>query len=429
MKELEYLSYLFSHHRLGTVLGLERIGFLLDELNHPENSFKSIHIAGTNGKGSVSNIIAKVLEEHKLKVGLYTSPHLKKFNERIKINSKEISDKELAFEVKKIKKLIEKKQKSDPKFQPTFFEFSVAIAYNYFKRKKIDFGVIETGLGGRLDATNILNPELAVITNISLEHQDFLGDTIEKIAKEKAGIIKPYSIVVTAETNNKALKVIKSKAKKVNVRVFESNKLCKITNYSFGLEKQKFDFTTERKKIKKIELSLGGEFQLKNVSLALLALSKLNFRFNKTKIKKALKKVHVAGRFQTMHKKPLVVFDTGHNPAGFKEIKKTLLLIKKKRMFNKLILLIGLSSDKDAQKISKIIFPLADKIIISRARFRGMEIQKLASFADKFKKPYIGFHESQEAFDFALEETTKKDFLLCIGSIFFLGEINPVFPK
>ncbi|MFH1664486.1 MAG: folylpolyglutamate synthase/dihydrofolate synthase family protein [archaeon] len=424
MKDSDCINYLFSLQRLGTILGLERISFLLKELGNPQNSFKSIHIAGTNGKGSVSTMLSCILQEYGFKTGLYTSPHMKRFGERIRINSIEIPDKELVFEIKKIKKIVDKKQKKAPYFLPTFFEFAVAIAYDYFARKKVDFAVIETGLGGRLDATNVLSPEVSVITNVSVEHTNYLGDTVEKIAVEKAEIIKPNSTAVTAEKNPSVLKILKAKAEKENTELFEVRKLVKIKNYSFGLEKQKFDLELEGTKINGIELSLSGKFQLINTVTAILALKKLRIKFDKTKIKKALKKAFIAGRFQIVNKKPLIVFDAGHNPACFAEIKETILLMKKKKLFRKLILLIGLSSDKDAEKISEIIFPLADKIVISRAKYRGMSIGKLAGFADKFDKPYIGFHDSQEGFDFALQETDKKDFLLVIGSIFFLGEIN-----
>jgi len=426
-KDLEYLNYLFSSHKLGIILGLERISFLLEKLGNPQNSFKSIHIAGTNGKGSTATAISKILEEHGFKIGLYTSPHMKKFNERIRFNSKEILDTDLVHEIKKVKKVIEERQKTEPSFMPTFFEFGVAIAYSFFKRKKADFAVIETGLGGRLDATNIIQPEISIITNVSLEHTDYLGNTVEKIAKEKAEIIKKDSIAITAEKNPKILKIIKDKAREVNVPLLQVQKQTRVSNHFFGLEKQKFDLEVQGEKIKGIELSLLGEFQLVNTATAVLAVKNLGIKISNEKIKKALKKVFVLGRFQVVKRNPLVVLDAGHNPGCFKEIKKTIQLMKKNRMFRKMILLIGLSSDKDAEKISRIIFPLASEIVISRARFRGMDIKKIAGFADKHKKPYIGFHDSQEAFDFALNEADKKDFLLVIGSIFFLGEIETHF--
>ncbi len=426
-KDLEYLNYLFSSHKLGIILGLEKISFLLEKLGNPEKSFKAIHIAGTNGKGSTATTISKILEEHGFKVGLYTSPHMKKFNERIRLNSKEILDNDLVHEIKKVKKIIDKRQKTEPSFMPTFFEFGVAIAYSFFKRKKTDFAVIETGLGGRLDATNTIQPEISIITNVSLEHTDYLGDTVEKIAKEKAEIIKSDSIAITAEKNPKILKIIKDKAKMVKVPLLQVQKQTRVSNYSFGLEKQKFDLEVQGEKIKGIELSLFGEFQLINAATAVLAVKNLGIKIKNEKIKKALKKVFILGRFQVVNKNPLVVLDAGHNPSCFKEIKKTVQLMKKKKLFRKFVLLIGLSSDKDVEKISKIIFPLANEIIISRARYRGMDIQKVAKFADKHKKPYIGFHDSQEAFDFALNEVEKKDFLLVVGSIFFLGEIETSF--
>lgn len=421
----EYFNFLFSSHRLGTVLGLERVTYLLNKLGNPQNSFKSIHIAGTNGKGSTVEIVSKILQEYGFKVGIYTSPHIKRFSERIRINGEEIPGKDLILEIKKIKEITEKKQKTDSSFLPTFFEFGVAIAYNYFARKKVGFAVIEAGLGGRLDATNVLNPKIAVITNVSREHVEYLGGTTEKIALEKVEIIKPKSVVVTGETSNKILKIIKNKAKKEKTEVFESQKLCKIKNYSFGLAKQKFDLEVEGKKIKGIEIPLLGKFQLKNVCTSVLAVKKLGLEFNVKKLKKGLKKVLIPARFEVIQKNPLIVFDAGHNPAGFKELKETLLLLKKKKLYQKLILFIGLSSDKDVEKISRIIFPLASKIIISKANYRGMEIERIAEFAGKHKKPFIGFHDPNEAFDFALNETGKKDLLLASGSIFFLGELNP----
>ncbi len=424
LSDKEYLNYLFSFNKFGTNLGLERIEFLLEKLGNPQNSFKSIHVAGTNGKGSTCSFIQSVLMEHGFKTGLYTSPHIKKFRERIRIDLKEITDKELAKETKEIKKIVDEKQKTDPSFHPTFFELSVAITYSFFKRKKIDFAVIETGLGGRLDATNVLSPLVSVITNISLEHTEFLGNTIQKIAAEKAGIIKPNSVCVTAESKPKALKAIKEKARKEKVTVFEVKKHTKITNYFFGLGKQKFDLTLEKEKIKGIEISLTGKFQLINAATALLALKKTGIKLSKAKIKKGMKKAFIAGRFQIINKNPLIVLDAGHNPGCFEEIKETLKLMKKNNEFEDLVLVIALSSDKNAKEISRIIFPLADKIVITKAKYRGMELEKIAELADKHKKPLIGFPDSNEAFEFALSETKPKDLLLAIGSIFFLGELN-----
>ncbi|MBU2099834.1 hypothetical protein KKG83_01985 [Candidatus Micrarchaeota archaeon] len=429
MKGKDYLNYLFSAHKLGTVLGLERVNAVLKKLNNPQNSFKSIHIAGTNGKGSTSTIISQILQEYGFNTGLYISPHIKRFSERIKLNSFDINDKELIFEIKKIKKITDKLKKKDSSLFPTFFEFSVAIAYDFFARKKVDFAVIETGLGGRLDATNVIKPEIAVITNVSIEHTEYLGNTVELIAEEKAGIIKPDSIVVTASKDKKVLKVIKEKASKENVPVFEVQKLCKTSNHLFSLIKQKFDLEVEGEKIKGIETSLLGEFQPINIATAVLAVKKLKLKFDKKKIKEGIKKAFIPGRFQVIQRKPLTIFDAGHNSDCFKEIKKTLLLMKKKKMFDKMILLIALSSDKDAEKISELIFPLADKIVITRANYRGMDIEKLVSFAEKHEKPFIGFHDSQEAFDFALTRTEEKDLLFVVGSIFFLGEINVDFYK
>ncbi|MDD5163286.1 MAG: Mur ligase family protein, partial [Candidatus ainarchaeum sp.] len=204
-------KFLLELSEKGILLGLERINSFLDFLGNPQNNFKSIHVAGTNGKGSTCAMIERILREAGFKTGIYTKPHLVSLNERFRINSIKIPEKELEERILNLKKII-----SEKNFQLSYFEFLIALAFQYFSDKKVDFAVIETGMGGRLDATNVLQPLVSIITNIALEHMQYLGNSLEKIAFEKAGIIKENGILLTTEKNNKILKIFKKSCKEKN---------------------------------------------------------------------------------------------------------------------------------------------------------------------------------------------------------------------
>ena len=317
-------------------LGLERVQALLDKVGNPEKKLKCIHVAGTNGKGSVCAMLQSVLIESGYKVGMYTSPHLKKFNERIRVNDTLITDREIVEYFIRIKPHIT---------DHSFFEITTAMAFLYFYEKKADFVVLETGLGGRLDATNVITPLVSVITNIGLEHTDLLGKTIERISVEKAGIIKE-DVPVVAGAKGIALKIIKKIAKERNAPLLEAK------NYP----RTKFKY-------------LSGEFQQRNKDIALTAIGtfkKLHrIKINKMQIKDGLQKTKWPARMQFISGNVLV--DAAHNPDGISTLKDELAMIKKQKNIKNFVFVAGMQSDKNIKSMLKTIIPLISAIIFTKS--------------------------------------------------------------
>ncbi len=376
-----------SEHKGHFNLSLDNIKILLKKIGNPEKSLKVIHVAGTNGKGSVCAMISSVLKEAGYKVGMYTSPHLKEFRERFLINGKKISEKDLINYFKKIKPFIT---------DQTFFEVITAMAFLYFKDKKVDYLVLEVGLGGRLDATNVVDPLVSVITNIGLEHQDYLGDTIKKIAYEKAGIIKEGKPVVTGAKGS-ALNVIKKIAKDKGCKVF-----------------------TDGKPIN-VPLKLKGEFQLVNASIAMETIRVLNHYYNlkikKNEINNGLLKTVWHGRLEFISNNVLV--DCAHNPDAVKALKKELLKIKKG--YNKIILILGILKDKDYKAMIKELKPLSSRTILVKPNIpRAIDPRILA---EQIEFNYIIIENVKAALGYAKKIAKQDDLILVTGSIYVVGEI------
>jgi len=347
-------KYLNSLDKFGINLGLERIERLLKELGDPQLRFKSLHVAGTNGKGSTCAMIASILKEAGYKVGLYTSPHLFDFRERIKINGRDISDKDFNQGLKLIQKIARKPRRSVAGFQPgeeqpTVFEVLTAVAFWYFAEKKIDYAVVEVGLGGRLDATNVLMPLVSVITNIDLEHKAVLGNTLAKIAIEKGGIIKPRVPVITGEQKPAALKVLQYQAEK------NGSVLIQVNSQGAGLSS-----------------GLIGEHQKINAACALAAVRLAGIKADKEAILRGLARTNWLARFQVVARRPLTIVDGAHNPAGMATLVATL---KSEYPDNKFTFIIGAQGDKDAAEMLRLIAPLAKKIIITRSSHRQAATQ------------------------------------------------------
>jgi len=391
MEYKSVIKYLYSLERKkGSKLGLGDIKKLLKKINNPEKSLKCIHVAGTNGKGSVCAMISSVLQEAGYKVGMYTSPHLEDFRERFLINNKRISKKDVVRCFLKVKKFID---------EQTFFEVITAMAFLYFKGK-VDFLILEVGLGGRLDATNVVKPLVSVITNIDVEHTDFLGKSLEKIAYEKAGIIKDKIPVVTA-AKGKALLVIKKIYKQKKSKLFIN------------------------RKYKNLKLNLNGNFQLENASVAVTAINVLNqyykLKIDEKNIKNGLKKVKWAGRFEFINKNTLV--DCAHNPAAFKVLVNELKLLKFKKNYKRLILVIGILNDKDIKKMIKIIEPFSDKIILTKPKTpRAEEPLKIKKFIKNKNKIKKINKDVKKAVEYAEKIVEKSDLILVTGSCFVVGE-------
>ena len=351
MKYGQAVRYLESFQRSGIRLGLERITSLLARLGDPQNSFRSIHIAGTNGKGSVAAMLSSILYRSGYRVGLYTSPHLVDYTERIRINEKDISRAKFAAAVAKVKNVIDKLSE----MRLTEFEVLTAVGFLLLSQEKVDIAVIEVGLGGRLDATNVITPILSVITNIDYDHMDVLGGSIINIAKEKAGIIKPGVTVVTGET--KVWRILYNICKKNGSKFVRSNKV----------------------KVKPAPML--GSHQLENTRTTLASvevLRELGIKIDRKQIDRGLSGTYWPGRLQIVSKKPLIILDGAHNPAGARALKGFLSNYHKRSTF-----IIGMQANKDIKSFINIIKPLAKDFIVVRSSNPGAAPNKI--IADRIR--------------------------------------------
>ncbi|WP_437823890.1 bifunctional folylpolyglutamate synthase/dihydrofolate synthase [Tenacibaculum mesophilum] len=373
---------------------LTNIIALCDELDNPQKKFKTIHVGGTNGKGSTSHMVASILQEAGYKVGLYTSPHLKNFTERIRINGKEISRDSVVKFIEKNKVFLEKQGLS-------FFEMTVGMAFEEFANQKVDVAVIEVGLGGRLDSTNIIAPEVSVITNIGLDHTQFLGETLPEIAFEKAGIIKENVPVVIGERQKETENVFNTKAEECEAPIF------------FASDKKQ-NYTTD----------LLGEYQKHNVTTAVIATQQLKeFRITEENIKKGLlnvvKNTNLKGRWQVLQEKPKVICDTAHNKEGLFYTLEQL----KKENYKQLHIVLGVVSDKDLSEILPM-FPEKAKYYFCKPNIpRGLPVDKLKEQASEFGLMGEVFCSVSQSLAKAKVNASKEDMIYVGGSTFVVAEI------
>lgn len=414
MNYKQSLEYLYSLQKTGIKLGLENTYRLLDLLNNPQNDFKSIHIAGTNGKGSTSSFIASILSEMNFSVGLYTSPHLVRFNERIKVNSEEIEDDYLVEMVNYLKPDIEK-------IKPTFFEVTTAIAFKYFSDKKVDFAVVETGLGGRLDSTNVLLPEISVITKIGYDHREFLGDTIEDIAREKAGIIKEGVPVIVSQNEEKVKNIFKEFAVKKNAEIIFADENYLHSNLQQSIEKLEVKiFSKKTSNEYLINSPMIGDFQIENLKTSIAAIERL---FIEKEIKEAVLngiknlKFKLRGRFEVLDTKPQIILDTSHNSDAIRNFLSSL----NKLLSSRKVAIFGIMRDKEIDDVIELIESSFDKIFICQAKTeRSM---KAVELAEKFEHSNVEIFTSVgEALNKAINKIPQDQTIVIFGSNFIVGE-------
>lgn len=398
------------------IFGLKRISLILEKLGNPHKDFKTIHVAGSKGKGSVACFCASILKEAGFKTGLYTSPHLETFRERIRVNDEFISKEDLVDIVQIIKPHIEDIGTL------SFFEVYTACAFFYFKKKKVDIAVIEVGLGGRLDATNVIEPLVGCITPISYEHTNKLGHTLSCIAGEKSGIIKKEIAVISSPQEKEALDVI--------IQTAKTNK-CKIyivgQDICYELLEDKTDSKTFKIKgilgeYDSLKINLLGEHQIANAAAAVGAIEALRLYdivVSAEDIRKGLLKARWPGRMEVMKKNPFVVLDGAQNTASARALAEA---VKKNFAYDKLILVLGISKDKDISGIVNVLQLLADDVIVTRANLpRAAEPSFIASFFNRGEN--IDITQSvEEALKKACHKAKEKDLILICGSLFVVGE-------
>jgi dihydrofolate synthase / folylpolyglutamate synthase len=422
------IAYLYEKlpvfHRIGKVAykaDLSNTIALCNHLDNPQHKFKTIHVGGTNGKGSTSHYMAAILQSAGYKTGLYTSPHLKSFTERIRINGEPIPE-------TKVVEFVEGHQDFIEELQPSFFELSVGMAFDYFAEEKVDIAVIEVGLGGRLDSTNIITPVLSVITNISFDHTDILGDTLPKIAFEKAGIIKPNIPVVISERNSETENVFIEKAKLENAPIyFASDKYQ--DNY---FEQKAFELEVEINCPKNgltlnIHSQLMGVYQVKNIIGVLNSidiLNELNYPISFQNIQEGFSKVidltGLKGRWQTLSKSPKLLCDTAHNVGGIMQVLANI----QKVNYNKLWMILGFVSDKDISTILSLLPNDANYIFCQANIQRALPAHELLEKASSINLKGIVISDVNEAIDYAKLNANSNDFIYVGGSTFVVAEIN-----
>lgn len=366
-------------------------------LNNPQNNFKSIHIAGTNGKGSTSHMLASILQEAGYKVGLYTSPHLKDFRERIKINGVMISE-------QNVTDFVAKHQSAFEKINLSFFEWTVGLAFDFFSKQQVDIAVVETGLGGRLDSTNIITPLVSVITNIGKDHTQFLGETLELIAVEKAGIIKNSVPVVIGETQQETQQIFIDKAKQCNTKIYFADKLIDSVPDS----------------------DLKGIYQEKNKKTVLVAIQQLidcGFTISENNIKRGLlnvvKNTGLLGRWQILSESPLTICDTGHNESGIKEVLKQIELTLHKNLH----FVFGAVNDKEIDSILSMLPKNATYYFCQAKIPRALDVNILYEKAKQFDLVGAKFSSVEYAVKKAVEDASKNDLVFIGGSTFVVAEV------
>jgi len=428
MNYQETIHYLFTRLPMFSRIGLAAFKkdltntiTLCEQLGNPHKKFKSIHIAGTNGKGSVSHMLAAILQTAGYKTGLYTSPHLKDFRERIKVNGEMVSENFIIDFTERIKPLIEE-------IEPSFFEITVAMAFEYFAMQQVDIAVIEVGLGGRFDSTNIITPEISIITNIGWDHMNILGDSLEKIAFEKAGIIKQDVPVIigeySSETKNVFEKIIAEKKAPIHFATQTMN----VADWKWENHELIVEVAEKVKTDHKIfHLDLPGIYQTKNLLTLLESVSVLNqlgFSLKEKDIHYGLQKTKkitgLHGRWEIIHEHPTIVLDVGHNEDGIKQLVQQIELSAYKETH----IILGVVKDKEVEKVLKLLPHSAHYYFTQATIPRALPAEQLKQKAEIFNLKGEVFEEVNIALKTAMVKATKEDLIIVCGSVFLVGEVN-----
>lgn len=418
MRYKNLIKELYKRRNKGIKLGLDRVLSVLEKFDHPHKKFKSIHVAGTNGKGSVSKIIYTLLRAHGVNAGLYTSPHLTRFTERIIVNDEEIFEEDVVRLIEKVEPFAQ---------ELTFFEYVTVMAFLYFKEKNIEYAIIETGMGGRLDATNVILPEVSVITSIGIDHEKFLGSDLASIAEEKAGIIKEGIPVISSFQEKEAEEVLIKKAseKKASLYIYGRDFYSELTHMDFnGIV---FDFYNQSLASTfqpDLFLPLTGLHQIENASVALEAFMIAYPSWNRNSLKEGLSKVRIPGRLEVISKNPLVILDIAHNPHAACCLVNSLKILTDKKP----LLVFGIMQDKDVVGFIRCFENFAKTIFFTVPSYeRALNFKEFMERVNGCVSAEVYFFDKPEkAFTEALNICKKNSdlFLLCTGSTYLIGEIK-----
>jgi len=418
MNKTDPYPYLASLNIDSMRFGLEAITELLMRLGNPQNSYKTILIAGTNGKGSTAAMTASILHSAGYKVGLYTSPHLIDVRERIVVSGRKINKKEFIHTVANAKSKLK---------QPvTYFEFLTAVAFLYFQRQHVDIAVLEVGLGGRLDATNVCKPIVSVITNIGLDHTAYLGNSLTAIAHEKAGIIKHKGVCVTAAKQKQVLEVLNSVCLDRRAKLYFLGSDIRIKSQKDGL----LAYQGLQRNLKNLPIPLKGSHQCSNAALALAAVElcgKNGFKIDDESISRGLGNTHWEARLEILQNNPFFILDGAHNPAGIRVLCQAL---KRNFSYRRLILIFGALADKNYREMLRLIAPLSPKIILTQLKVgRAVPVDDMARVLNEMGYPVIVTKNVGKAIERAQALADRKDLICAAGSLYLAGEVKQIFPQ
>ncbi len=418
-KYKDSIDYLYGLQKYGVKFGLNCTEKILSRLGDPHHQLRCIHIGGTNGKGSTAAMLSSILSRHGCKVGLYTSPHLVRFTERFRINDQEAP-------VERILDVFERvRQHINDREPPTFFEMVTAMGFLYFAEEKVDFAIIEVGMGGRLDATNVIKPLVSIITNVSYDHQEFLGSTLASIAREKAGIIKEGAPVVTGARQPLTQGILRATAFKRRTSLYSLGEDFRVRRSVDG----SFQYQGIRSQLPSLSLKLKGAHQCGNAALALASLELLekegHLQLIRTSIKDGLLDVYWPARLEVLDEKPLMVLDGAHNPDGAESLREAL---KHSFSYNKLHLVLGVMADKDIRGIFRRLLPLAETAIFTRPRYsRAASAESLQQLAGSYAQRQYIIPDPASAIRQAKLLAAPDDLICITGSLYFAGEIKELF--
>lgn len=420
----EVIDWMFNIRRFGSKLGLKYIHHLLGLIGNPHHSFKSIHVTGTSGKGSTTAMIASILGAAGYKVGMFTSPHLSSFNERIIVSGRQIPSEDVIRIVGELKPLAEQMARDPNLRHPTFYEVVTALAFKYFAEQEVDFAVLEVGMGGKLDATNVVHALVSVITNVSLEHTEILGKTVLEIAEKKAGIIEKDGILITATKDDKVFSLFSKICEKNNSKIFRVGIDITFKKLNSSLEGQSFKFDGLLSKFDEFFIPLLGYHQLFNAASAIGAVEALNFhgiKILRDAIDSGLRSVSWPGRLEIMQRRPLVVLDCAKDSEAARAVKEALLGYFS---YEKLITVVSISSDKNIPEMIEHFAQVTDIFIITSHRVMGRAAKPslIAKEVEKQSKPYKIVMDVKDAVNEAIEQASDSDMVIVCGSVFLVGE-------
>src|SRR3989337_1280472 len=423
------LSYLYSLQQFGIKLGLSNIKELCAILDNPQDKIKTVHIGGTNGKGSTAAIISTILQKAGYRTGLYTSPHLTDFTERIRINNVPISEERSSALIMHIRESIR-----DKEIAPTFFEFTTALALLYFAEEFVDIAIMEVGMGGRLDATNIIVPLISVITNIEYDHTEYLGKSLEEIAGEKCGIIKQCVPLISSERRPGIFSVIEEMAKGAGSPAYLYGRDFVSEPVEIGRNQSKFFYSGRNYKRLYLETALLGRHQMFNMGTALYAaelLSEMGFNLTGQDLRAGVRDVAWPGRLETLDSLPRFLLDGAHNHAASVVLREFIEdVVKSDRHINKIVLIFGALKDKDVSSILQELIPcVADIILTKPDTVRGLPVEEIQNVVARFGRKSFAAKTVSEALSVAKNITSDSDIILITGSLYLVGEARTLLSR